>query len=167
MKALVLYRSYHGNTKQVADAIVKELVLQNVESTVQDLRRKLPDLSGFDVILIGSPTRMARVNRRARRVLKRIAKKGFVKKPIAVFDTYGPVPTDPQELEKGKKWLYPGAAGILHKVAETQGLNVYSKTLRCEVTGLKGPLGENELEKAASFAKEFVSSFGDNPERSQ
>jgi flavodoxin len=159
MKALVLYRSYHGNTKQVADALAKELAAQGVESIVQDLRGKLPDLSGFDLIVIGSPTRMARVNRKARRVLKRIGKRGFSRKPIAVFDTYGPVPTDPGELEKGKKWLYPGAAGILHKVAETLGLNVYAKTLRCEVTGLKGPLGDNELEKAAAFAKEFVSTM--------
>lgn len=160
MKALILYRSYHSNTKQVADAMAKELAAQGVESVVQDLRRKLPDLKDFDFILIGSPTRMARVNRKARRVLKRIRKKGFGRKPIAVFDTYGPVPTDPVELEKGRKWLYPGAAGILHKVAETQGLNVYSKTLRCEVAGLKGPLKDSELEKAASFAKEFVSTTG-------
>lgn len=156
MRALVLYRSYHGNTKQVADVIAKELATQGIEPVVQDLRRKLPDLSGFDLILIGSPTRMARVNWKARRVLRRIGKKGFTKRPIAVFDTYGPVPTDPKELDKGKKWLYPGAAGILHKIAETQGLNVYPKTLRCEVTGLKGPLGDKELEKAASFAKELV-----------
>jgi flavodoxin len=161
MKALILYRSYHGNTKQVAEAMAKELAPQDVESVVQDLRRKLPDLSGIDFILIGSPTRMARVNRKAKRALKRIRKKGFAQKPIAVFDTYGPVPTDPQELEKGKKWLYPGAAGILHNVAKSQGLNVYPKTLRCEVTGMKGPLGDNELEKAASFAKEFVSAIGE------
>jgi flavodoxin len=163
MKALILYRSYHGNTKEVAEAMAKELTSHGVESIVHDLRRRLPDVNRFDFILIGSPTRMARVNRKARRVLKRIRKKGFAKKPIAVFDTYGPVPTDPVELEKGKKWLYPGAAGILHELAETQGLNVYSKTLRCEVTGLKGPLKDNELEKAAAFAKEFSSAIGERP----
>lgn len=163
MKALVLYRSYHGNTKQVADTIAKELSVQGVESEVRNLRRKLPDLNTFDFILIGSPTRMARVNRKARRVLKRIRKKAFAEKPIAVFDTYGPVPTDPKELEKSKKWLYPGAAGILQKVAKTQGLNLYSKTLRCEVKGMKGPLGDNELEKAASFAKELVSTIRERP----
>ena len=161
MKALILYRSYHGNTKEVADAMAKELTAQGVESIAQDLRRKLPDLSPFDFILIGSPTRMARVNRKARRVLKRIRKKGFAKIPIAVFDTYGPVPTDPEELEKGKKWLYPGAAGILHELADALGLNVYPKTLRCEVAGLKGPLKDSELEKAASFAREFMSAIAE------
>jgi flavodoxin len=164
MKALILYRSYHGNTKQIADAIAKELATQDVESVVQDLRQKLPDLSGFDFILIGSPTRMARVNRKAKQVLNQIRKKGVGEKPLAVFDTYGPVPTEPEELEKGKKWLYPGAAGILHKVAETEGLNVYSQTLRCEVTGLKGPLGDKELEKAASFAEEFVAAMRARPD---
>lgn len=38
MKALVLYRSYHGNTKQVADTIAKELSAQGIESEVRDLR---------------------------------------------------------------------------------------------------------------------------------
>jgi len=143
--------------------MAKELVIQGVESVVQDLRLKLPDLSSFHFILIGSPTRMARVNRKAKRVLKQIREKGFSEKPIAVFDTYGPVPTDLKELEKSKKSLYPGAAGILHMVAKTESLNVHSKALHCEVKGMKGPLGDNELEKAASFAKEFVSTIGERP----
>ncbi len=165
MKALVLYRSDLGNTKQLADEMAKERCVQGIESVVQDLRRELPDLRGFDFIPIGSPTRMARVNRKARRGLKRLRKKGFTERPIAVFDTYGPVPTYPEELEKGKKWLYPGAAGILHRIAETQRLNVYSKALRCEVMGMKGPLNDNELEKAADFARKFVSTIGERPDK--
>lgn len=159
MKALVLYRSYYGNTKQIAEVIANELGNKGIESIIQDLRRKLPDLSSIDFILIGSPTRMARVNRKAVRVLKHLRKKGFTEKPIAVFDTYGPVPTKPEEMEKSKKWLYPGAAGILQKVAKDQGLNVYLKALRCEVQGMKGPLAENEMEKAVSFTKDFLSTI--------
>jgi hypothetical protein len=60
--------------------------------------------------------------------LKQLRKKGFTKKPVAVCDTYGPIPTDPVELEKGRKWLYPGAAGKMLKLAEEQGLNVYPET---------------------------------------
>jgi len=115
MKALVLFRSYYGNTAQVAQAIGRQIREMGHESIVSDLRRKLPDLKGVDLIVIGSPTRMARVNRKAIGVLKRLAKKGFAGKPIAVFDTYGPVPTKPEELEKSKKWLYPGAGGVFHR----------------------------------------------------
>ncbi|MBE3101201.1 MAG: flavodoxin family protein [Firmicutes bacterium] len=38
MKALVLFRSYHGNTKQIAEGIAKELGTQGIETIVQDLR---------------------------------------------------------------------------------------------------------------------------------
>jgi hypothetical protein len=98
--------------------------------------------------------------------LKRKGKKGAAEKPIAVYDTYGPVPANPVELEKGRKWLYPGAAGILHKLAASQGLNVYLKTLRCEVQGMKGPLKDRELDKAASFAGEVVSFAEQRPAQS-
>jgi len=163
MKALVLFRSYFGNTKQVAEVIARQITALGHEPIVQDLRQRLPGLQSFDFIFIGAPTRMGRVNRKAIRVLKRLGKKGVAQKPIAVFDTYGPVPTKPEEMEKAKKWLDPGAAGIMHEIAKGLGLNVYPKTLRCEVQGAKGPLGNDEQEKAASFTREFVSSIGKKP----
>jgi flavodoxin len=162
MKGLVLFRSHYGNTKQVAEAIAARVRALGHESVVQDLRRKLPDLNSVDFVIIGAPTRMARVTRKALRVLKRLRKRGFGPKPVAVFDTYGPIPTKPEELEKGRKWLYPGAAGILQKRAGELGLNAYANTLRCEVVGMKGPLKDGELEKAAAFADDFISSFSRN-----
>ena len=160
MKALVLFRSFYGNTKQVAEIIAEQIKTLGHEAEVRDLRQKLPDLKGIDFIVIGAPTRMARVTRKAKSVLKQLRKRGFGGKPIAVFDTYGPVPAKSEELEKGKKWLYPGAAGIMQKVAKDQGLNVYENTLRCEVKGMKGPLKDSEKEKAASFTKDFMSFIG-------
>lgn len=158
MKGLVLFRSHYGNTKQVAESIAQQITALGHEAIVQDLREKLPDLQGLDFIMIGAPTRFARVTGKALSVLRQLRKKGFTEKPVAIFDTYGPVPTDPKELEKGRKWLYPGAAGIMQRVAKEQGLNVYSETLRCEVQGgLKGPLADHQLEKAAAFTKEFIS----------
>ncbi len=163
MKALVLFRSYHGNTQLVAEGIAKELDAQRIETVVQDLRRRLPDLGDIDFILMGAPTRMARVARKALRVLKRLRKNGFLEKPVAIFDTYGPVPKKPEELEKGKKWLYPGAAGIMQETAKSLGLNAYSETLRCEVQGMKGPLAAGELDKAAAFVRKFLAAVGKKP----
>ena len=160
MKALVLFRSHYGNTRQVAESVKKALEAQGIETVVQDLRRRLPDLGEIDLVLMGAPTRMARVTRRAARALTRLKKRGLLDKPIAVFDTYGPIPTKPEELEKGKKWLYPGAAGIMQNTAKALGLNVYSETLRCEVGGMKGPLKDGELERAAAFTRAFVGSLG-------
>jgi flavorubredoxin len=158
VKSLVLFRSHYGNTKQVADSIAQEIKTQGHEAVVQDIRQKLSDLQDIDFIMIGSPTRFARADGKALRVLKELRKKGFVEKPVAIFDTYGPVPSESKELEKSRKWWDPGAAGIMHRIAKEQGLNVYQETLRCEVQGgIKGPLAENQLEKATSFIREFLS----------
>jgi flavodoxin len=157
MKGLILFRSHYGNTKQVADSVAQQITALGYEAMVQDVRHKLPDLQDFDFIMVGSPTRFARADGKATSVLKQLRKKGFAEKPVAVFDTYGPIPTDPKELEKGRKWLYPGAAGKMLNTAQEQGLNVYPETLRCEVQGnMKGPLAEGQLEKAAAFTKEFL-----------
>jgi menaquinone-dependent protoporphyrinogen IX oxidase len=163
MKGLVLFRSHYGNTKQVAEAIAQQITETGHEAVVQDVRQKLPDLQGFDFVMVGSPTRFARADGKAMGALKQLRKKGFTGKPVAVFDTYGPVPTKPKELEKSRKWLYPGAAGKMHKLAEEQGLNVYPETLRCEVQGnMKGPLAEHQLEKTTLFTKNFISKITKN-----
>ena len=108
--------------------------------------------------MIGAPTRMARVNRRALRVLGKLRKAGFTGKPVAIFDTFGPLPGTPEELEKARKWITPGAAGIMERSARGLGLNVHGQALRIEVSGLKGPLAEGALEKAAAFARGLAQS---------
>ncbi len=160
MNALVLYRSYHGNTKQVAEAIAGRLRETGSFAVAQDLRQGLPELGDFDLVAIGAPTRMARVTRKALGVLRQLRRRGFASKPVVVFDTYGPVPADPQELEKSKRWLYPGAAGIMRKAAGGLGLNVYPNTLRCQVKALNGPLADGELSRAISFTDELASALG-------
>ena len=159
MRALVLYRSYHGNTRDVAEALAAEIVKLGHQAESRDLRRPLPDLRDIDGVLIGAPTRMARVTWRARWALRRLRRKGFADKPLAIFDTYGPLPADPGKLETDKKWFYPGAAGRMQDLAEKLGLNVFAKTLRCLVQGAKGPLQEGELAKAAQFAAEFIAAI--------
>ncbi len=152
MNALILYRSYHGNTKLVADAIAQRLGELGWKPEVRDVRQKLPDLSQTDLLFVGAPTRIKRVNGKPLRVIRGLKRRGFAGKPLAIFDTCGVIPTTPEELAKSGEWVIPGAAGIMHKAAEEQGLNVVAETLRCEVVGLKGPLADNALEKAKAFA---------------
>jgi len=159
MKALILYRSHYGNTKQVADEIVRQVVASGHDATAHRLRRRLPRPAGFDFVFVGSPTRMARASWRMMRALRRLRWKKIGRKPLAVFDTYGPVPSDPEEVKENEKWLYPGAAGRLAERARELGLNVYPEVLRCEVQGMKGPLKAGELEKVAPFVREFIASL--------
>jgi flavodoxin len=160
MKALILFRSHYGNTQHVAETMARQITASGYEVVVQDLRQKLPDPQAFDFFLIGAPTRMAGVTSKALSIIKQLKKKGIGDKPIAIFDTYGPLPTKPEDIEKSKKWFYPGAAGRMHKFAEDMGLNVYQEALRCNVKEFKGPLAEGQVEKAEAFARQFLSTIG-------
>ena len=70
MKTLILYRSYYGNTKQVAEAIAQQITMLGHQSSIQDIRLRFPDLQGVDAIIVGAPTRMGRVTRKAKSVLR-------------------------------------------------------------------------------------------------
>jgi len=156
MKALILYRSHYGNTKEVAEVMAGEVKRLGHEALIQDLRLRLPELTDVDLVMIGAPTRMARVTWKAYRALRRLRRKDFGNKPVAVFDTYGPEPADPVKREEDRKWIHPGAAGRLLDKAAELGLNVRAECLRCEVEGMKGPLKKGEKEKAIAFARKLM-----------
>jgi hypothetical protein len=160
MKALILYRSYYGNTKRVAEAIAAALRAAGHSADVRDVRGGLPALRDTDAVFVGAPTRMARAGLRPLRAVKNLRRAGLgADKTVAVFDTYGPLPATPEELEKGKKWLYPGAAGMLQKAARDRGLKVHPEALRCEVKDMKGPLADKALEQVATFTRAFLAAL--------
>jgi hypothetical protein len=157
MNTLILFRSYYGNTKQVAEAMAQRIRSAGHEVQVRDIRLRLPDLKEIDALIIGAPTRIGRVTRKARSVLRHLKRKGYGAKPIAVFDTIAMIPSTPKEMEESRKWLEPGAVGIMQRIARDNGLNLFPDTLRCEVVGMKGPISENAIGKAVAFATAFMS----------
>ena len=156
MHVLVLYRSWYGNTRAVAETMAERLRSRGHQATVQDVRQPLPDLAAVDRVLIGAPTRFARVAFSAASALRKLRHRGLGKKLVGIFDTCGPLPKTPQEMEENRKWLEPGAVGILLAKARALGLNVFPETLRCAVAEFKGPIVDGDLEKAAAFAERFA-----------
>jgi flavodoxin len=165
---LILFRSYFGNTKQVADAIAQQIKVAGHEVDLRDIRLGLPHIMDIDAIVIGAPTRRARVTRKARSVLRTLSRMGYGDKPIALFDTISFSPPTPlgslllssrsrEETENARKWHEPGAVGIMQKIARQHKLNLFPELLRCEVIGTKGPLAENATVKAVAFATAFIS----------
>jgi len=159
MKGLVAYDSYFGNGGQVAAAIADELRAAGHEVRLIDLHRekvKAGDLAAeTEFLVLGGPTRMKHMSRRARGFAHKLDRRSWAGKPALVYDTYGPLDPDPAKNE-GSAWLYPGGVAELRKILTYRGLAVAPEELRCLVAGMKGPLADGALDEARAVARSFA-----------
>jgi flavodoxin len=159
MKGLIVFDSYFGNSAQVAAAIADEVRSSGHEVRVINLQQEKTDQrslaadAGF--LVLGGPTRLKHISRRARGFAKSLDVKQWSGRPALVFDTYGPLSPDPAKNE-GNKWLYPGGVADLRKILGERGLHVFPEDLRCIVLGQKGPLAEGTLDDARAVARRFA-----------
>ncbi len=156
LKVVIAVDSVHGNTKQVAEALRDEIDKAGHEVVFINLRKELRVPSDGDLLLIGSPTRIAKMTGRAKRFVRKLDVAAWTGKTIVTFDTHMPLPDDPEEREKALKWVEPGAAGKLLTLATERGLKVHSPPLRCMVSDMKGPLVPGEIEKASEYARRLL-----------
>ena len=146
-RVMVIYESKYGNTRLVAESIVAGMSqVSGTETVLKELREvDLSQLTGFDVILIGSPNHIGGATRGIRKFIDRLGKLELAGKRVAVFDTYigGDYEKAVKKMEKqiGKK-----AAAI--KLA-APGLSL-------KVEGMKGPLTAGELAKSEEFGSKIA-----------
>ncbi|MFW9921909.1 MAG: flavodoxin family protein [Candidatus Thorarchaeota archaeon] len=87
-KAIVLYTSHSGNTEKVAMKIAEGL------ETEYRNNRKIPNLTDYDLIVIGGWVMFGRISFSSARFLKKLRRKNISGKKIALFFTAG----DPDEI---------------------------------------------------------------------
>ena len=155
MKALVLYDSVFGNTEKVAQAISTALEEKMESKTLQVKQASLSDLSGVDLLIVGSPTRAFTSTPDTKNFLKKIPAKSLANVKTAAFDTRM---TQAMVNEAGKFLafmvnLLGYAAEPIAKKLQQKGGNQKIKPEGFYVTGTEGPLADGELERAAEWAK--------------
>ena len=159
MKGLIAYDSYYGNGAQVAVAIADELRAAGHDVSLLDLHHDRVDdrvvASASEFLVVGGPTRMKHIGRRARSFAKKLDAKVWAGRPALVYDTYGPLDSDPAK-NQDNKWLYPGGVAELRLLLGQQGLAVAPEELRCLVAAMKGPLAEGALDEARAVARGFA-----------
>ncbi|MFW9829195.1 MAG: flavodoxin family protein [Candidatus Thorarchaeota archaeon] len=147
MKALVTYDTKYGNTKKVAELIAKGLESAGESEVeinhVSDVG--LNQEKTYDLIVIGSPNHMGSHTEKVRKFIKNLSKSPVKGKSFAVFDTY-----QSKDFEKAVKKL---EKQITKKIPDMEralaGLSI-------KVTGLKGPILEEDLPKCEDFGKELT-----------
>ncbi len=165
MKISIAYDSVYGNTELVAKAIAEQAQSEGhaVELISLQTERTLP--SAGDVLFVGGPTHMKKLTRPVARFLKRLDRNYWSQRPVVAFDTYGPIATTEAERQKQESWINPGAAGHIQELARSLGLSVFPTSLRCAVTGLKGPLAPDALDSAKRFVHEMLGPNVPSPSR--
>jgi len=136
MKALVVYDSIYGNTEKIAQAIGGQ-VLRAGEVNPADLK-------GFDLLIVGSPTHGGRPTEGVHGLLESsLALEGV---NVAAFDT--------KTVSKWNRLLRFGyAAPRIARSLERKGGNLLAPPEGFAVLGIKGPLKDGELERAANWVK--------------
>ncbi len=144
-KVIVVYESKFGNTKLAGETIVEGLKGAGADAVISELKEVDPgQLSGFDAILIGSPTHMGNATRGIRKFIDKLGKADLEGKLVAFFDCHAS-PQPGKAVGKMEQQLAKKAPGL--KLA-TPGLSIM-------VTGMKGPIIEGDLARCQEFGSKI------------
>jgi flavodoxin len=160
MKGVVVYESYYGNTRILAEAIAEQLEADGYEAELRSVREHYPVSLQGDVLFLGSPVRMGAVSGRVKRYVKKLDKDVWKDKTIVVFTTTLMLPKDATDKQKQSQEKWDRSAGSkLRDLAMSRGLNAIENCLWIEVKGMKGPLVETGVENTKQFAHDILVSL--------
>ena len=154
MSILIVYDSIFGNTGQVAKAMADELERTDEVKLASVQEARTLDLTGFDLLLVGSPTRGFRPTPE----IQEFASRSDLPKRAAVFDTRIDLDTiHPAPL----RWVVQAGGYAAERLANElteQGCTLVGEPGAFVVLGQEGPLRDDELERAAAWARSLVAS---------
>ncbi len=137
---LIIYDSTYGNTKIIAESIAETLGAKCI--SVNDFRDT--DMR-YDLIIVGCPINAWRPTPGIAAFLKSLAPSQLKGINAAAFDT------------RVKSIFSGNAAKRIAKALQDSGANLIVPPMGFYVEGNKGPLLENEVERAVSWAKTIKS----------
>lgn len=151
MRAIIIYDSWYGDTRRVAEEIGRGLaeatgedpaVVEVGEAAVEGVRR-------CDLVVIGTPNHFGRATRKTRELLRVLKESGATNARFAAFDTCF-------EADTGK------ASGELARLAQllVAPTAPVPPTLSTVVDATRGPLRAGELERARRFGAELARALG-------
>jgi flavodoxin I len=157
MKALVVYESFFGNTEQVARAIGGALEPQ-ADVRILEADDVTPEhLVGLDLLIVGSPTRGFRPTAGVSRFLGRTPSNGLRGVKVAAFDTGISLDDMKPPILRFLARLFGYAAKPISDRLKRKGGEPAVPPQGFFVQGKEGPLKEGELERAAAWARQIIS----------
>ncbi|MBN1459637.1 MAG: flavodoxin family protein [Armatimonadetes bacterium] len=144
MRALIVFDTRHGNTKQIAEAIAEGLGSSWEVIVKQAVGTDLADLNGIDLLVTGCPVHGWNISKPMRKLLDRLEASGLDGGMATAFDT------------KFKHILAGGAAKKLAGRLGKLGLKMVAEPESFFVAGMEGPLQVGELDRARAFGEQLA-----------
>jgi flavodoxin len=158
MSGLVVYDSQFGNTKKVAEAVAKGLSGQDPWKVVHIDEIQMEDLARINFLVVGSPTQGFSATTRIKKWLDSLPANSLKGISAAAFDTRF---TQEKINEVGILSLLVsifgyGAKPIARRLVK-KGAELAGEPVGFYVSDTEGPLLDQELERAASWAGQLIS----------
>ena len=153
MKALVIYDSVFGNTEKVARAIAAGLGKKAAVELKRPAEVTLDGLAGYDLLLVGSPTRGFRATEATVALLKGLPAGCLKGRRAAAFDTR----IDAKDIKQAALRFMVNTGGYAaQKIADRlkkAGAELAAAPEGFIVEATEGPLRSGELERAAAWGE--------------
>jgi flavodoxin len=143
MKSLVIYDTFFGSTKALAEAIAKELECS--AKIVSECSSS--DLESLELLVLGSPIRGWRPSENTLNFIAGLKDLKGLK--AATFDT------------RVRLFIHGDATKAMSKSLEKLGAQIIVSPTSFDVKTKEGTLFEGELEKAVEWAKQIKMQFKD------
>lgn len=166
MKALVVYESLYGNTRQIADAIAEGLRTSVEAGTVLAGDAKVNAIDDVDLVVVGAPTHAWSLSRRRTResaaldVEKRSGHIRAAAVDVGVREWLRSVKAQPgcrsaafdTRLDK-PRFITGSAVRAIERGLSAAGFSIFDRARSFRVTGSTGPLAVGELERARQWGE--------------
>ena len=149
-KVFVAYDTKYGNTKLVAESILKGInEVEGIDAAIGYVKEaNVKKVADYDVIVLGGPNHMGRPSRTIKKFVDTLSELNLRPKYVAVYGTYA-----------GRIRAVDRAVKKLEKIVEKKlpYVNLISPSLSVRVNGVTGPIVEGELPKCVDFGKRIAS----------
>ena len=157
MKGLVIYDSAFGNTEQIANMIGSTLSSPEEIEVLRVGDVKMEELTGRELLIVGSPTQRFKPTEATSDFLKRIPANCLKGTNVAAFDTRLTI----EEIEETRILpffvrIFGYAAQPIANKLKKKGGELIASPEGFYVEGMKGPLVEGELERAEAWARQII-----------
>lgn len=156
MKTLIIYDSVFGNTEQVAQAMGEALAPQGDVHVLRVGDVKPEQLTGLDLLVVGSPTRAFSPTPATSRLLRSIPKHGLKGVRVAAFDTRISLEDVDSPILPPMVKIFGYAAKPIADRLQKKGGRLAAAPEGFFVAGTEGPLKEGELKRAAEWARRIA-----------